>query len=165
MTVAADPPLVVRSATRDDIPAIAALAAKLVTMHHDADASRFFLPDDPEGGYAWWLGQEIDRDEVLLLVATRGARVVGYAYGRIEGRNWNQLLDAHASMQDLWVEPEERAHGVGAALVRAGLEAARAKGAPRAVLYVAAGNARAQELFAKMGFRPTMVEMTCDLDG
>ncbi len=41
-----------------------------------------------------------------------------------------------------------------------GVENARALGAPRIVLMAAAKNQNAQRLFARLGWRPTMVEMT-----
>jgi RimJ/RimL family protein N-acetyltransferase len=39
----------------------------------------------------------------------------------------------------------------------------REMGAPRVVLMSAAPNVAAQRLFARLGFRPTMVEMTREL--
>ena len=58
-----------------------------------------------------------------------------------------------------------RRRGVAAALVTALVDALVAKGAPRVVLHTAAGNAIAQALFGRLGFRPTMVEMTREADG
>jgi hypothetical protein len=95
--------LILRPARRDELSAVAHLAGKLVRMHHAFDERRFSLPDRVEEGYAWWFGQEIDRDEVALLVALRGGAIVGYAYGRLEERDWNQLLDACGALHDVWV--------------------------------------------------------------
>jgi ribosomal protein S18 acetylase RimI-like enzyme len=155
-----DDSIVIRPARRDELAAVAALAAKLVHRHHAFDAARFFVPDRVAEGYAWWFGQELDRAEVALLVAARGDRIVGYAYGRLEERDWNQLLDACGALHDLWVEEAERKGGVASALVEGVVAALRDKGAPRVVLHAAAANAAAQALFARLGFRPTMVEMT-----
>jgi ribosomal protein S18 acetylase RimI-like enzyme len=157
--------LLLRPARRDDLPAVARLAAALVRLHHAFDARRFFLPERVEEGYAWWFGREIDREEVVLLVAVRGGAVVGYAYGRLEERDWNQLLDACGALHDVWVEEAERRHGVASRLVEAAVAALTAKGAPRVVLHTAAGNAAAQALFERLGFRGTMVEMTREADG
>ena len=163
VTVVTD--VTVRPARRDDLPAVARLAGKLVRMHHTLDERRFFLPQDVERGYALWFGQEIDRAEVALLVAVRAEAVVGYAYGRLEERDWNQLLDACGALHDIWVEEEVRRGGVAAALVEALVAALVAKGAPRVVLHTAAGNTIAQALFGRLGFRPTMVEMTREANG
>jgi ribosomal protein S18 acetylase RimI-like enzyme len=157
--------LLLRPARRDELPAVARLAGKLVRLHHGFDARRFFLPDRVDEGYAWWFGQEIDRREVVLLVAERAGALVGYVYGRLEERDWNQLLDACGAIHDVWVEEEERRHGVASALVEATIAALAALGAPRVVLHTAAANAGAQAFFARHGFRPTMVEMTREHDG
>jgi ribosomal protein S18 acetylase RimI-like enzyme len=149
-----------RAAKKGDLAAVARLAGKLVRMHHALDERRFFLPERVEEGYAWWLGGEVDRDEVVLWVALRGEDVVGYAYGRLEERDWNQLLDACGALHDVWVEEGERRHGVARALVEKALGALVEKGAPRVVLSTAAANPGAQAFFAKLGFRPTMIEMT-----
>ena len=152
--------LILRPARRDELPAVARLAAKLVHLHHALDERRFFVADKIEEGYAWWFGREIDRADVVLLVAVRADVIVGYAYGRLEERDWNQLLDACGALHDLWVEEPERRRGVAGRLVEATIAALVAKGAPRVVLHTAASNAAAQAFFARIGFRPTMVEMT-----
>ena len=157
--------LTLRPARREELHAVAALAAKLVRQHHGFDPQRFFVPDRVEEGYAWWFGKEIDREEVVLLVAVRGDAIAGYAYGRLEERDWNQLLDACGALHDLWVEEPERRHGVASRLVEAAVAALVARGAPRVVLHTAAPNAAAQALFARLGFRKTMVEMTREASG
>jgi ribosomal protein S18 acetylase RimI-like enzyme len=154
--------LTIRPARRDELDALGRLAGKLVRMHHALDERRFFLPERVEEGYAWWFGREVDHDGVVLLVALRGDAIVGYAYGRLEERDWNQLLDACGALHDVWVEEAERRRGVATKLVEAAILALAAKGAPRIVLHTAAGNAGARALFARLGFRQTMVEMTCE---
>jgi ribosomal protein S18 acetylase RimI-like enzyme len=117
-----------------------------------------------EEGYAWWLGKELANPRAVVLAAVRrgrrGERVVGYAYGRIEPRDWNALRDRCGAAIDVIVEPAERGAGLGRRLVMALVEALEAKGAPRVVLSTATKNRAAQRLFRALGFRPTMVEMT-----
>jgi ribosomal protein S18 acetylase RimI-like enzyme len=124
------------------------------------DAARFFLPDEPlEAGYAWWLGKELrNRGAIVLAAASRG-RVIGYAYGRLEPRDWNTLRDACGVAVDLWVEPAARGAGLGRRLVEALVEALEGRGAERVVLNVASRNPEARKLFRRLGFRPTMLEM------
>src|SRR5262245_59910614 len=104
--------LIVRPARRDELGAVARLAGELVRMHHAWDSRRFFLPDRVEEGYAWWLGHELENDDVVVLVAVRGDAIVGYTYARLEERDWNQLIDAHGALHDIFVEPAERRRGV-----------------------------------------------------
>lgn len=152
----------VRPAQVADIPHAARLAALLVRQHHEFDPLRFFLPDDPEAGYRWWFGKELDRPEVVLLVAVKDSSLVGYCYARLEERDWNQLLDACGAIHDVWVEASSRRAGIAKQLVQATMSALAAKGAPRVVLHTAAQNVAAQKLFASLGFRSTMIEMTCE---
>lgn len=98
-----------------------------------------------------------------MLAALRRGRVVGYAYGRVEPRDWSTLRDRAGVGIDLWVEPRARRAGVGAALVDALAAGLAARGAPRLVIDVAARNGRARAAFARLGFRETMVEMTREL--
>lgn len=150
----------IRPATKSDLPAVAKLAAKLVAQHHAFDPLRFFVPDHVEEGYAWWFGQELPRAEVVLLVAESDGAIVGYAYARLEDRDWNALLDACGALHDIYVEETHRRRGVATQLARAAIEALERKGVPRVVLHTAAPNVGAHAFFEKLGFRRTMLEMT-----
>lgn len=154
-------PVEIRQAERSDLPALARLGAKLAREHHALDPDRFFAPEEPiEEGYAWWLGKELSNPRAAVLAAKAGRAVLGYAYGRIEPREWNTLRDRCGVGVDLWVEPPARGAGIGARLVEALADALERRGAERVVIDVAARNPKAARLFARMGFRPTMLEMT-----
>jgi ribosomal protein S18 acetylase RimI-like enzyme len=152
--------LVVRRATPADLPAIGGFAGELVRMHHAADPRRFLLVPDVERGYAWWLGREIANASAVVLAGLVGGELAGYAYGTLEDRNWNDLLDAHGKLHDVFVAADQRRSGLGAALVEAMVAELETLGAPRIVLSTMVGNDAAQRLFAVHGFRKTMVEMT-----
>jgi ribosomal protein S18 acetylase RimI-like enzyme len=152
--------VVVRAARPADLPALGRLGAALARLHHEWDPRRFFVQEPMEKGYAWWLGKELKNGKAVVLVAARGRRVLGYAYGTLEPRDWNALRDACGVLVDLMVAPEERGSGTGRLLALAAIDALVAKGAPRVVLGSAARNKAAQRFFKSLGFRPTMVEMT-----
>ncbi|HEU4534059.1 MAG TPA: GNAT family N-acetyltransferase [Polyangiaceae bacterium] len=153
----------VRPATPADVPALGRMGAALARLHHELDAERFMLTDDLESGYGWWLGRELKAKGAVVLVAELDGEPVGYAYGRLEERDWNALLDACGKLHDLWVDEKARGSGAGARLVEAALQRLGELGAPRVVLATAAKNEPAQRLFAKLGWRPTMIEMTREL--
>lgn len=157
--------LTVRAATREDLPRLGELAESLVRLHHALDPLRFFLPERVAEGYRWWFGRELEDPDAVLLVATEGAggEILGYAYGRVEAKDWNLLLDRHAALHDILVDESARRRGVAEALIEAFVARVRARGAPRVVLHTAVQNERAQALFRKVGFRPTMVEMTLEV--
>jgi ribosomal protein S18 acetylase RimI-like enzyme len=168
MIAASNSPLLVREATESDLPALAQLGARLARMHHRMDPRRFFVVAGMEKGYAWWLGEERKSPKAVVLAAVRTGRtgkesVVGYAYGRIEPRDWNALREECGIGIDLMVEPRARHQGIGAALVEELSAALEKRGAPRVVIQVASLNPDAQAVFTGLGFRPTMVEMTREL--
>jgi ribosomal protein S18 acetylase RimI-like enzyme len=152
----------VRRARAGDIRAAAELAGELVRLHNAKDPSRFFLPDRVVDGYADWLEREAARDGAVVLVALLDGAVVGYAYGTLEARDWNLLLDEHGAIHDLFVKEAARAKGVGKQLLGAMLRELEARGAKRIVLSTMVDNQRAQAVFRSAGFRPTLLEMTRD---
>jgi ribosomal protein S18 acetylase RimI-like enzyme len=155
----------VRSATRADLPGVARLAAQLVRYHHALDPNRYLLVEEPiEEGYAHFLGSELANPHAVVLAAelTASPGIVGYAYGRLEPRDWNMLLEKHGALHDVLVAPEARGRGIGERLVREICARLEKLGAPRVLLHTAVQNEAAQALFERTGFRRTMVEMTRD---
>jgi len=157
------PKIEIRRATRRELPKIAKLAGELVRQHSAFDAKRFLFIDNPEKGYEWWFGKELLNKKALILCAKLDREIVGYAYARLEPRDWNALLDAHGALHDILVADSARRKGVGKQLLTRTLAELRARGAPRVVLHTAIRNRAAQKLFAAVGFRKTMLEMTCEL--
>lgn len=150
----------VRRATASDIPRASELAGKLARMHHDTDPDRFFLPENVVQGYAWWFERVLVNPEAVLLVADGADGLAGYAYGGLEDRAWNLLLDEHGAVHDVFVADDQRRSGVGRALVEALVSELEKLGAERIVLSTMPSNLAAQSLFARFGFRVTFLEMT-----
>ena len=155
--------LQIRKATTRDLPKIAVLAGQLVRQHSAFDAKRFLFIENPEKGYEWWFGKELLNKKALILCAKLDRQIVGYAYSRLEPRDWNALLDAHGALHDILVADSARRKGVGKQLLERTLKELGARGAARVVLHTAIKNRAAQKLFASVGFRQTMLEMTCEL--
>lgn len=153
-----------RPATPEDRVALGAMAGKLVRLHHAFDPLRFFVVEPIEEGYGKWLARQSQSQEAVVLVAEREGRIVGYTYATLEERNWNDLRDACGKLHDIWVEDDARRGGVARALLAATCTELKKLGAPRVVLMTAAKNEAAQALFGREGFRPTMIEMTRELD-
>ncbi len=156
---------VVRPAMPTDAPALGRLGALLVRTHHELDPERFIAATPrTERGYASWLGSQLAVPDVVVLVAERNGAVIGYAYGGIEGPDYMALRGPAGVLHDLVVHPAHRGHGVGRMLLDAAAAALAARGAPRVVLSTAARNVAAQRLFERAGFRPTMLEMTREVE-
>jgi ribosomal protein S18 acetylase RimI-like enzyme len=153
----------IRPARAEDLPAVSRLAAQLVRLHHRYDPPRFLLVEPVEDGYQWFFSREVTRKDAIILVAEdEAAHIIGYAYGTLEDRDWNDLLDACGKLNDLFVDPDARRHGVGRALVTEMFAALKARGAPRVVLLSAWKNPDAHAFFESLGFRRTMLEMTAE---
>ncbi|HMA93114.1 MAG TPA: GNAT family N-acetyltransferase [Polyangiaceae bacterium] len=151
---------IIRDATSADIPAAAALGAVIVRIHHETNPQRFFMLENVEHGYEWWLSKEIARPEAIVLVAELESRIVGYAYGAIEDRDWSILVDRHGAFHDLCVAEHVRRLGIGRELGLEIIARLEARGAPRILLRAMVQNESAQHLASALGFAPTMIEMT-----
>ena len=156
----------VRPATSADLPRLGRLGALLVEVHHAFDPKRF-LPtrDRTPADYAAFLVRQLTDEGVVLLVAEINGDVIGYAYATVEGYDYMALRGPAGVIQDIIVDAEYRGRGVGRLLLDAALAELTARGASQVVLSTAERNQAAQRLFARAGFRRTMVEMTRELEG
>jgi ribosomal protein S18 acetylase RimI-like enzyme len=156
---------IVRRATPADLPGIGRLGALLVKEHYDFDPQRFLAarPETP-AGYASFISTQLEDPDKSVLVADDDGHMIGYAYAAVEGYDYMALRGPAGVLQDVIVDPEHRGRGVGRLLLEAALEFFRSRGVPRVVLSTAERNEAAQRLFAGMGFRRTMIEMTRELD-
>ena len=154
----------IRLATSADLPALGRLGATLMRTHHDFDPQRFMDPGtDPADGYAWFLGRQLRDDDVVIFVAEQQGEVVGYVYAGLEPVSWKELRDACGFIHDVVVDERARRGGTATALIEAAVVWLRERGAPRVMLWTAEQNPGAQQLFARLGFRRTMIEMTKEL--
>ena len=157
--------ITIRPATSEDVPTLGRLGALLVRLHHDLDPKRF-IPATPQTAenYGWFLGTQVDKQDVIIFVAERDGKVVGYTYAGMEGVDYMALRGPAGALYDIVVDPAERGQGIGRQLLTSTLSALKERGAPRVVLSTAQGNEAAQHLFETAGFRRTMIEMTRESD-
>lgn len=159
------PVVTIRRATLPDMRAVGRLGALLVRLHHDFDAQRFIAATPrTEHGYASYLGTQLDNPDIVVLVAVRDDSVLGYTYAGVEGFDYMSLRGPAGVVYDIVVDPEVRGQGIGTLLLDATIAALKERGAPRVVLSTAEQNEPAQRLFARAGFRRTMIEMTREMD-
>jgi ribosomal protein S18 acetylase RimI-like enzyme len=154
----------IREATPVDLPAIVRLGSLLIRLHHASDPKRF-LPATPESERQYALiGAQLAEPTVVVRVADLEGEVVGFAYaGTIDG-DYTALHGPVGALYDITVDPAHRGRGIGRMLLDATLEELAARGAPRVLLSTAEWNEAGQRLFARAGFRRTMIEMMRELD-
>jgi len=156
--------IVIRRANESDLPALGRLGAHLMQTHYAFDQQRFMAPPaNPAEGYAWFLGTQLDDKDVVVFVAERLGAVVGYVYAGLEPLSWKELREMAGFIHDVVVEESSRRQGIAEKLLEAAIEWLHAQGAPRVMLWTAEQNTSAQRLFARLGFRRTMIEMTREL--
>ena len=154
----------VRPVEASDQGAIGRLGALLVTEHHGFDPQRFIAPTPGlSERYGEFLLSQGARAEMVVLVAEQSGEVVGYAYAGMEGNDYMALRGPAGVLYDLVVDPRHRRQGIGNQLLDASLAALERLGAPRVLLFTAEKNHGAQAMFARAGFRATMIEMTREL--
>jgi ribosomal protein S18 acetylase RimI-like enzyme len=158
-------PISIRPARGSDQEALGRYGGALMRQHHAADARRFVQVEHPEAGYGRYLVSQIAVPDSLVLVAEDEGAVIGYLYADVEGTSWKDLRGPCGYVHDVYVDAPSRHRGAGRALLRAAIEWIQSKGRTQIVLYTKTGNDHAQHLFAALGFRPTMIEMTLDTDG
>jgi ribosomal protein S18 acetylase RimI-like enzyme len=117
-----------------------------------------------ESGYGAFLGTQLDEPNTIVLVAEKDGEVLGYIFASVEGNDYMSLRGPAGVLQDIIVDPAHRGQGIGRMLLDAALEALKIRGAPQVVLSTAERNVVAQRLFEHAGFRPTMIEMTRELN-
>jgi GNAT superfamily N-acetyltransferase len=156
-----EPAIALRRATERDAQALGRLGAELMRAHHDFDRERFLAPGkNPEAGYGRFLVSQLPNDDTVVFVAERDGEIVGYVYAAIEPRSWKELRDVAGFVHDVLVVESARGTGTGERLVEAAAEWLVTRGVPRVMLWTAEKNVPAQRLFARLGFRRTMIEMT-----
>jgi len=156
----------IRPATHADVPVIGRLGALLVRTHYEFDPKRFIAATPrTEQGYGSFLGSQLEERDVIILVADQQGVVVGYTYASVEGYDYMSLRGPAGVLHDIVVDPSYQGRGIGRMLLDATVVALHRRDVPRVVLATATHNAPAQRLFASAGFRPTMIEMTRELNG
>ena len=160
------PEISIRPASSADVRTIGRLGAALVRLHHELDAERFLeATAQTEHGYASYVRSQLANRETIVLVAEREGQVLGYTLAGIEGVDYMSLRGPAGVLHDIVVDPDHRGLGIGRGLLDATLDALAKRGVPRVVLSTAERNESAQRMFARAGFRRTMIEMTREMDG
>ena len=156
--------LTIRRAEAGDAARLGVLGAALMRMHYAFDPQRFLAAGPhAEAGYASFLRSQLEQDDAAVLVAEHDGRIVGYVFAALEPMSWKELRGPAGFIHDVLVEDPARHHGAGTALMEAAIAWLRDRGAQRVMLGTAEANGAAQRLFARLGFRRTMIEMTREL--
>jgi|ERR1041385_820145 GNAT superfamily N-acetyltransferase len=148
----------IRRAGSQDLPTLAKFGRALANLHATFDEQRFVAPD--EAALRQFFEGELARKDAVIVIAEVDSAPIGYAFVRLEPASIEALMDPSAWLHDIYIIPEARARGAGRRLVEAAFDAARSVGSKTLMLGVSPRNASGRALFERMGFRPTMIEMS-----
>jgi GNAT superfamily N-acetyltransferase len=135
-------PIEVRQTTLADLD--------LVVPLFDAYRQFYHRPSDPESARRF-LSDRLERSQSVILLALADGQPIGFS----------QLYPSFSSasmapifiLNDLFVAPEARRSGAGAALLEAAADYARRSGATRMTLSTEVTNTTAQELYERRGWK------------
>lgn len=148
----------VRRAREADLDAIVQVWGELAAEHAVMD--RAFAPStDWAEAYRDYLGLMLRRTDTLLLVAAEGRTVAGIATGRIVTLPPFFAVARRGHIQDVYVRPRHRRHGIGRRLVEEILGWMRRSRVGLVELTVATRNPDAVRFWEALGFEEYMVHM------
>jgi ribosomal protein S18 acetylase RimI-like enzyme len=156
--------ITIRPATASDQEALGRMGGALMRQHHAADARRFIQVEHPEAGYGRFLVSQLASQDSIVFVAERSGLVVGYVFADVEGTSWKDLRGPCGFVHDIYVDGPARRQGAGRQLLDAAVKWMRSRGRSQVVLWTKTQNDHARALFANLGFRATMTEMTLDAE-
>jgi GNAT superfamily N-acetyltransferase len=148
--------LVIRKATRADVPAILALVKELAAYEREPDAVVATEADLLRDGFG-------DEPAFHVLVAEESASVVGFAFYFFSYSTWVGRKCLY--LEDVFVQPAHRGRGAGIALMKALAEEAVAQECRRFVWQVLDWNEPAIAFYERLGAKVLREWLTVRLEG
>lgn len=156
--------IVIRHAKPEEARTVAALAEKLCRQHLNYHPIRFTDFPDLSKRLEDLFVEEIPSPVARVLVAELDGDITGYVFLRLEPDSVVEISDARVWLHDIYVEPDARGRGAGKKLLDAAIAVAREFNSKTLMLQVWPQNRSARDLFQQYGFRPTMQEMTLEIE-
>lgn len=140
-----------RRAVATDLEALTRLWVAL-GEHHAARDPQYALRPGAAGRVREILRRELRRADRAAFVADAAGALIGYALVRVDEAPDFVAEGPRAAIDDLYVAPEARRRGIGAALAAAASGWARERGASHVEVRVAAANPEGQAFWRAQGY-------------
>ena len=154
--------LTIRSATKDDLPAIKALWKEFMDFHKERDPF-FSRVDDAHEDFGLFMKDNINKDDWLVLVAAADDQMIAYGSATIMSYPPIYQDPRYGYIQDVAVTEAYRGQGVGRQLFERMAEWFREKNVSRLELEVAVTNEVSQAFWKKIGFRDFTKKLAMNL--
>lgn len=148
-----------RPATRADLPTLLAFEQGIIAAERPFDHT---LKPDPVVYYD--IGELIDRDDAIVVVAETNGQIVGSAYAKKRPSFHFVQSDYQAYLGFMYVSPDQRGKGINKIILSDLLAWAREHDLPEVHLTVYPGNESAIRAYEKAGFKPYITEMRLNLE-
>ena len=143
--------IVVREATRDDLPQGAELIVRMKRLNGEFDPM-FRVVDNISESALQYLSDSIDSEKSIVWVATAGKRVIGIIRAEIRDRVFYEP-GIEGLITDFYILPEGRRKALGNDMMLAAAKRLKEKGAQIITAEFPAQNEIAAKFYSKRGFR------------
>ena len=152
-------PLLIRSATPEDLPTLLTFEQGIVKAERPYDHT---LKPDPISYYD--IGELIASPDAEVAVAELDGELIGSGYANKKRSRPYLIPEWHAFIGFLYVSPDHRGKGINQRVLDHLFAWARANNLPEIHLTVYPDNAPAIRAYEKVGFDPYILEMRLNLD-
>jgi ribosomal protein S18 acetylase RimI-like enzyme len=143
--------ITIRTATKDDLPAIKELWKEFMDFHKERDPF-FSRVDDAHEDFGLFMKGNINKDDWLVLVATDGDRVIGYGTATVMSYPPIYQDPRYGYIQDIAVTEAYRSQGVGRQIFEQMGKWFQEKDVSRLELEIAVTNEVSAAFWQRMGF-------------
>lgn len=156
--------MTIRPATAEDVPQVLPMVERICALHEAWDPARYgFLPGVAKMYRGWLTSRARDSKSVFLVAEhAQQKKLVGFLVGTVDQNIPIYRVSEFGFIHDLWVEPDYRNEGVARQMTMLAIERFREIGVKQVRLETARANDAARGLFARCGFRESVVEMVLE---
>lgn len=158
-------PFSIRRAVKDDIPALVEMKQKL-QQHMDKNNKNLWgMKRLAITNMIPYYEQQIVNPDACLIVANDDIteNLIGMSLGKIKYHE-AYLKGRSGRIDDVWVEPSSRRHGICEVMFSHLIDFFKEQGIHHLVLEYAIYNKEAEITWTKLGFKPSLIISTADID-
>lgn len=151
--------IIIRRATKQDIPALIRLDVQTTDYHAKLDPKALKTGRELRSVFKKFFLKQLARRNGRIFVATEGAKTIGFLMCEIQKMKIVYRFPKVGFISTVYVEGKARRSGAGAALLEEAIRWLKSKGMNRLELGIMCNNDIGMEFWTKQGFKPWWVKM------